>query len=38
VPGCEVVDLGDAGHSSYFEIPHQFNDVVQAFLKKVETS
>jgi len=36
VPGCEVVDLGDAGHSSYFEIPEQFNNLVRTFLQKVE--
>lgn len=36
VPGGEVVDLGDAGHSSYFEIPDRFNKLVRDFLLKVE--
>lgn len=32
VPGARVVNLGDAGHSSYFETPQAFNEVVHAFL------
>ena len=33
VPGATLVNLGDAGHSSYFEIPDQFNRVVREFLQ-----
>ena len=33
VPGATLVNLGDAGHSSYFEIPDQFNRVVRDFLQ-----
>ena len=36
VPGCELVDLRDVGHSSYFEMPEQFNNLVRTFLQKVE--
>ena len=32
VPGAECLNLGDAGHSSYFEIPEAFNQVVEDFL------
>jgi pimeloyl-ACP methyl ester carboxylesterase len=38
VPGCDVIDLGDAGHSSYFEIPERFNDVVRTFLINAENA
>ena len=34
-PGAELVNLGDAGHSSYFEIAADFNEVVAAFLTRV---
>ena len=33
VPGATFVNLGDAGHSSYFEIPDKFNRVVREFLQ-----
>ena len=32
VPGATLINLGDAGHSSYFEIPDEFNRVVREFL------
>lgn len=32
VPGAEFLNLGDAGHSSYFETPEAFNQVVEDFL------
>ncbi|HJP49784.1 MAG TPA: alpha/beta hydrolase [Pseudomonadales bacterium] len=35
VPGARVVNLGDAGHSSYFETPDLFNSTVDAFLKEL---
>lgn len=34
VPGSRVVNLGDTGHSSYFETPDAFNEVVHGFLKE----
>ena len=34
VPGAEFLKLGDAGHSSYFEIPEAFNQVVEDFLAR----
>jgi 2-succinyl-6-hydroxy-2,4-cyclohexadiene-1-carboxylate synthase len=34
VPGAELVDMGEAGHSSYFEIPDRFNQVVGDFLHR----
>lgn len=36
VPGAEFVNLGDAGHSSYFELPDDFNKVLLEFVKKLE--
>ena len=33
VPGATLVNLGDAGHSSYFEISDKFNRVVKEFLE-----
>lgn len=35
VPGALFTNLGDAGHSSYFEIPDAFNARVGAFLSAV---
>lgn len=35
VPGAEFANLGDAGHSSYFEIPDAFNARVATFLSSV---
>lgn len=32
VPGAECRNLGDAGHSSYFEIPDTFNATLAAFV------
>ncbi|MDZ7686059.1 MAG: alpha/beta fold hydrolase [Gammaproteobacteria bacterium] len=32
LPGARFVNLGDAGHSSYFERPAAFNDAVAGFL------
>lgn len=32
VPNSKVINVGDAGHSSYFEIPDVFNDVLEEFL------
>lgn len=32
VPGARVLNLGDTGHSSYFEIPDTFNEAVGAFI------
>lgn len=32
VPGAQVQNLGNTGHSSYFEIPERFNKAVGAFL------
>ena len=36
VPGAEFVNLGAVGHSSYFELPMEFNRVLSAFLDKYE--
>jgi len=36
VPGAKYVNLGDAGHSSYFETPAVFNETVRNFLKQNE--
>ena len=33
LPGCRLVNLGDAGHSSYFEIAAEFNRTVAEFLR-----
>lgn len=33
--GAKFVNLGDAGHSSYFELPDAFNDVLQAFINQL---
>ncbi len=35
VPGADCVNLGDAGHSSYFETPDAFNRELGKFLHKV---
>lgn len=32
VPGAKIENLGDAGHSSYFESPDLFNETVSKFL------
>jgi 3-oxoadipate enol-lactonase len=32
LPGAQCVNLGDAGHSSYFEIPDKFNQALSEFL------
>jgi 3-oxoadipate enol-lactonase len=34
LPNAEFVDMGDAGHSSYFENPQRFNQVVREFLQR----
>lgn len=34
VPGAKVQNLGDTGHSSYFEIPDTFNKVVAKFINQ----
>jgi 3-oxoadipate enol-lactonase len=34
VPNAELVNMGDAGHSSYFEMPQRFNQVVLEFLQR----
>jgi 3-oxoadipate enol-lactonase len=36
VPGSRVEHLGDAGHSSYFEVPELFNKTVDDFLSSLE--
>ena len=33
-PGSEFINLGDSGHSSYFEIPEIFNSTVAGFLDR----
>ena len=33
-PGSEFINLGDSGHSSYFEIPEIFNSTVAEFLDR----
>ncbi len=38
LPGATFVNLGDAGHSSYFELPLAFNKTLQAFLEKQVSS
>ena len=38
LPGATLVNLGDAGHSSYFEIADDFNAAVDHFLLGVPTS
>ena len=35
VPGSKVKNLGDAGHSSYFEVPQLFNQTVDDFLAEI---
>jgi len=35
VPGSTVKHLGDAGHSSYFEVPELFNKTVDEFLSSL---
>lgn len=37
-PGSELINLGDSGHSSYFEIPDVFNRAVARFLGRHETT
>lgn len=32
LPGAQFVNLGDAGHSSYFELPEAFNEVLAQFI------
>ncbi len=32
LPGAQYINLGDAGHSSYFELPEAFNQTVADFL------
>ena len=34
IAGSKLVNLGDAGHSSYFEIASDFNQVVAGFLRE----
>jgi pimeloyl-ACP methyl ester carboxylesterase len=34
IPGCELAELPDAGHSPYFETAAAFNDAVLGFLAK----
>ncbi len=34
LPGAEHVNLGDVGHSSYFEMPEAFNKEVRQFLER----
>ena len=34
LPGAECENLGDVGHSSYFESPDAFNDVLATFLTR----
>jgi len=34
LPGADFINLGDAGHSSYFELPVQFNQAVREFLSR----
>lgn len=34
VPGAEIVQLPEAGHSPYFETPEAFNDAVAGFLAR----
>ena len=35
VPGAKFVNLGDAGHSSYFELPAAFNRQLQKFIEQL---
>ncbi len=35
VPGARFVNLGDAGHSSYFEVPELFNQELSTFLSEL---
>ena len=35
VPGATVAHIGDAGHSTYFERPDQFNAIVEAFFAEL---
>ncbi|XOV88260.1 MAG: alpha/beta fold hydrolase [Pseudomonadota bacterium] len=37
LPGARFVNLGDAGHSSYFEMPQAFNQTIEAFLEENPT-
>lgn len=34
LPGAQYTNLGDAGHSSYFEVPQRFNERLDAFLNE----
>lgn len=34
LPGAELINLGQVGHSSYFEMPEAFNTEVRQFLKR----
>ncbi|CAN0565371.1 unnamed protein product, partial [Laminaria digitata] len=35
VPGAGFANLGEVGHSSYFELPDAFNSTVDEFLQSV---
>jgi len=35
LPGAEFVNLGDAGHSSYFESPERFNETLHSFIQTI---
>jgi len=35
LPGAEFVNLGDAGHSSYFELPAAFNQALQKLVDRL---
>jgi len=35
IPGARLAMVADAGHSVYFERPHEFNSVVDAFFTEV---
>ena len=36
LPGATCINLGDAGHSSYFETPNAFNKALEAFLATLD--
>lgn len=36
LPGAQFTNLGDVGHSSYFELPNAFNKVVEGFLSRLD--
>lgn len=35
VPGAEFINLGEVGHSSYFELPEAFNSAAEKFLSNL---